>query len=675
MATAAERFLTRPVIAQPSRILESLRSLSERPGVLFGVLWALSALCAPYANFLHDAKLYGLLVLNRASDEAFAGDLFLQFGSQERYSPFSRVAAPLVRLLGVEWTFFLLFLISNALLVYAIQRVVTALLDDRPLSMLASMFMVAAPLPYGGLRVFQVHEAFFTPRIAGSALALLGLEQTLRRNHGRALGYSSLATLVHPLMGFGGLAISTGCAAVERLPRRWLWRGLGALSAAGVLVLAVPPVGRRVFGSMDPEWLGTVRRASAWNVPGEWMMSDWFRTLLALGILIAVAASRRRLSPERARLVLATSVLGVVGLVATVVATTVPYRLLLQSQPYRVLWIVVALHVPLAVWLAARLWREGVTGQVLAVALVGVVGIPDFSPLEPVVFVIALPLFALVQRGARATARRSDWLVRSVAGAFVVAVLVSATIKIGGAATIARDVLELVDLFDYGRILSGAPGPLVWLCIVLVVVGAALGRVGSQRTVLWVGIGLALAVHATAFLVPRTSAYRQSEQPDGRDIAFVRAYLARRASVEPPPPTVYAGAWGNVAYLWFDLGVNSYFDLSQVAGVIFSRHTALEVVRRGDLVRPFEVDRYRRLQRFAAPALRVTMNHLFHPEPDTPAPTRADLVRLCRDEERLAMAILRQRFVDLSSTSNGRISIYECAHVRAVASLAGHRNG
>jgi hypothetical protein len=660
------------------RTAETLRRLSRRPGVLFTVLWAASALSAPYANFFHDAKLYGVLVLNRISGSAFADDLFLRFGSQDQYSSFSMLAAPLARLIGVEWTFFLLFFVFNALLIYAMQRVVTALIDDGILSTLALLFMVMAPLPYGGLRVFLVHEAFFTPRVIACAVALLGLEQSLRQHHVRALGFAVVATIVHPLMGCGVLMISGGCAVLEVVPRRLVWWIFGVAAAAGLMVLALPSLGVRVFGTMDPEWLEIVRSASAYNFPGEWMMSDWFKVSLALGVLVSAGLYLRGESPCRARFLFMTVATGVVCLVVTLMASRVPYRLLLQGQPYRALWIVVAIHVPLALWLAARAWREGVRGQVLAVMLIGCVGVPDFPPVEPAILLIALPLLILVQRGTRAMPRYRDWLVRSLAGTLVVGVLASGTINVSVAVAMARDVLELVDPMDYGRVFLSAFGPLFWLGIVLAGLTAALRRHGPSRLVLLGGILSVVLAHAAAFLVPRIPGYRESEHPYGRDIAYVRTYLAQRPPAENARPTVYAGAWGNVEYLWFDLGVKSYYDLSQVVGVIFSRQTAIEAAWRGAIVRPFELDRYQGIERFAAPALKVMVSKLFRPELDTRSATRDDLAHLCRSEEGVDMAILRQDFVGLSSASNERIYIYECARVRATAGntagLAEQRN-
>jgi hypothetical protein len=177
-------------------------------------------------------------------------------------------------------------------------------------------------------------------------------------------------------------------------------------------------------------------------------------------------------------------------------------------------------------------------------------------------------------------------------------------------------------------------------------------------------------VHAMAFLVPRIPGYRACGHPYGADIAYVQTYLAQRPPSGNARPMVYGGAWGRIEYLWFDLGATSYYDLSQVVGVIFSRETAIEGARRGAVVRAFELDRYQTMERFTASAVKGMVSRLFRPELGTRPPTRDDLVHLCRREEGVDVAILRQHFAGLSSGSNGRIHVYECARVRAATGLA-----
>jgi hypothetical protein len=658
------------------RTREALQRLGERPPLLFAVLWAVSAIYSPYARWAHDSKLYGILVLNRISSGAFADDLFLRFGSQDDYAPFSRLAAPLARLLGVDWTFFLLFLVFDALFIYALQRLVRALVADRVLSTLALLVMVIAPLPYGGLKVFHVHEPFFTPRIAACAIGFLALEQVLRQRYVGALALSVVSTLAHPLMGFGVFLITGGCAALNVVSRRDIW-WLTSLGGAAVGVLAYRPLGARVFGVMDAEWLEFVRRATPYNFPTAWTAADWANAAISLGAATTAGLWMMRESPQRARFLLLTASVGIVGVAVSGVAAYGSYRILLQGQPYRAVWLAVALQTPVALWLAVRVWRKGGHARLLAVAIVATLTIRDLLTLQVValqvvVLFIAFPFFLVAQRGLRSVPRRGDWLVRSLAGSLVVGAIGWGVMRVIVAGLKASDFLEVLDPIGYARVVVYAFGTVFWLAVVLASLCALLGRHAATSSRLVHGaLAVVMLVHAAAFLLPRVPWYRHSGAPHGRDVQFVQTYLATRALASGTVPTIYAGAWGNVEYPWFHLHAKSYFDLAQVVGVIFSRETAMEAGRRADIVRSFELDRYHATRPPVPELTDRMMRQLFRPEVGAAPPTRADVGRLCQSGGGVDVAILRQDFSGLSSVSNGRVAVYDCARVRTARARGG----
>ena len=67
--------------------------------LLYIASWALSH---SYRGIFHDAGLYTLQALSHMDSHALSQDVFLRFGSQDRYTIFSRVYAAFCRLLGVE---------------------------------------------------------------------------------------------------------------------------------------------------------------------------------------------------------------------------------------------------------------------------------------------------------------------------------------------------------------------------------------------------------------------------------------------------------------------------------------------------------------------------------------------------------------------------------------------
>src|SRR6266849_4127255 len=89
---------------------EALARLADKPWALFVILLAVNTIARPYSGITHDTRLYSVQVLNHVEGGAYADDLFFRYGSQDEYSLFSRLAAPLVSALGVQTAFFVLYL-------------------------------------------------------------------------------------------------------------------------------------------------------------------------------------------------------------------------------------------------------------------------------------------------------------------------------------------------------------------------------------------------------------------------------------------------------------------------------------------------------------------------------------------------------------------------------------
>ena len=653
------------------KVADTLGRLASRPVLLFTVLWAVSALSTPYENLSHDAKLYGLLVLNQLSEGGFSEDLFLRFGSQDQFSPFSRIVAPLARLFGIEGSFLVLFLVFNALLVLAMQKLVSSLIDDRVIATLALLIMAIAPLAYGGLQVFHVREAFFTPRVIACALGLLALDGVLRERYGYGVGLAVAATVAHPLMGFGVLLISTVCAATALLARRVAWATLAAGAACGFMVLGHQSLGLRLFGSMDAEWMSVVRAASAYNFPLDWTFGDWLNVAMSLSVTTVAGVLSLRESSSRSRFFLVTTGVAAIGLFATLLAIHFGYRLLLQGQPYRAVWILAAIEIPVALWLAKRAWQRGSTGQCVAAALVGFHAIVDYLRVELVLLLALCPVFAVLQRGLRVTPRRHDWMVRSLAGSVLLGALGWGLFKEVVAIARRPELLTAVTPIEYAWILGHVLGTVFWLGVVLAFLGFVLPRQAISRFLCVAASSVVLLVHVGGFAVLHSHLW----DPRSRDVAFVRSYLERRGDTARRL-TIYAPDWDRADYLWFDLHATSYYTLTQVVGVIFSRETALEAQRRSELVRSFELNRHGGTYGMPPENTKIMIRRLFKPGLAAPEVGPEDLRRVCAIDEGVDVVLLDRALDDSFSASNGALFVYECAHIRTARSGAlRHREG
>lgn len=662
--TAAPALLLR---ARLRRLLGSmrtaLRALADQPLSLFLAVLALNALFRPYAHLSHDARLYAAQVLHRLTPGRFQHDLYFQFGSQDRFSAFSVVAAPLTDLLGLPLSFFVFYLLSNSLYLLALQRLLAVLIPDRLVAALAFVFAACVPLPFGGLSVFQLNENFFTPRILATALTLFGLERLLAGRPIVALALVLGGAALHPLMAFGGLLIWLAWCLDTYLRPRHALAVPGLLGTAVAGIIFYPPVGVRLLGYMDDTWRQLVDRVSLYTVPGEWLLEDWIRSGVALAVLTVVAMHPRMEQHLRRFLALVVAA-GVLGVVGSLVAYELPYALPRQGQPWRVLWLVMLLQVPCAFWLAAFWWRQGTApGRTAAVGLLCYLGATSFTPGQLLVLGAVVPLVALLLYRKAERTGAGEWLWWLALAATAAGILLTSVQR---TMHVVQGWDQLVAVLPVHECLVGLPAVVDPLARVIVAAGLlalAATWLGTGRRFQVAAATLALGVPAAMFLVPQTALYRSRYGQVVQDAAFVRAFLESRPGPSSQPPTIY---WpvGRLDLPWFEVGANVYFDWHQVAGNLFSRGTALEGDRRIARVRRFEIEQHRGREIILSAFARRSVRTLFRADRDPSPPDWNDLRRLS-DDPLVDYAVLRQRFEGAVAATNGTWFIYDCRAIRA----------
>lgn len=635
-----------------NRAVAALGMLAARPWSLFLALLALNAVARPYAGIIHDARLYAAQVLTQIDPASYGDDLFFRYGSQDQFSIFSRVTAPLVDWLGLEAGFFVLYLVFNSLLILGMKRLVEALLEDRLISTLALAFMVAAPLHFGGLKLFHVLEPFVTSRLIANAIIVFALERTVRRRHVSALVLLLLAFVFHPVMTVGGLLIWGACVVWDLLSGKALAVLVVVLGLATTLLLATPALAARLFGTMDEEWRDIILRATPGFFISEWPAADWLNVVLGLGTVSAAAYATW--GTGRGRFLTVVSMVSVTALVGDVVAESLPYALLLQGQPYRALWLLRLVQVPCAFWIAARLldvprWY----GPLGAVLLIGMLGLTTDLPLEKSLGLFVLPIAALRYRGLNDVPLVADWWRRSLLASLALGFVSWAVFMLYLFGSNIASALARMDVLEFVRLLLERMGPIAWLVLFMQCVSW-----GAEWTKFSAGFQVAVATLALlaqgAFaLLAGGPEFRERLTLHGQDIRFVQEYLRKNAV--QASPTIY-GDLGKLELVWFDLEAKSYFDLWQMSGVLFQQKTALEGQRRARLVARFEMDRLRRLG--ASEEARILAGRLLGIDSQGARPGVEDFRRLCR-EEGLDLLVLSHEFPG-AAAGNGQVFVYDC---------------
>jgi hypothetical protein len=404
---------------------ESLNRLAETPWALFLVLVSVNTLAEPYAGIYHDARLYSVQVLNRVEEGTYAEDLFFRYGSQDEYSLFSRLAAPLVAWLGLPAAFFLIYLVSKSLLIWGMMRLMQTLVPNRIAAVVALIYAMAIPMHYGGQHILNVQESFLTPRTPGCALVLIGLNFLLR---GRPLLSGlmiALALGVHPLMAFGGLMVWTGYYAWKYGGAIFFASACAAALGLAAVVLCVEPLGTKVFGEMDDVWRQTIMHASSFNFPSQWSNGDWCYLALQLALLGMAIWRLRTIDKEKVRFLVILLLVSVVSAAGAVLAEELPYALLLQGQPYRGLWLLGFIHLGLAWWFTLEwLAHPSVYVQLAGCGLFTYLCCTNVLGDEYVLLALLLPVLILALRGLERTPRDPAWLRHSFVLSLVVGELV-----------------------------------------------------------------------------------------------------------------------------------------------------------------------------------------------------------------------------------------------------------
>jgi len=643
---------------------DALARLADRPWLLFAVLLAVNTIARPYAGITHDARLYSVQVLNHVEGGTYADDLFFRYGSQDQYSLFSRLAGPLVALLGVHAAFFVIYVVGKSLLIFGMMRLVQTLIPNRTALALSLIASMAISISYGGHQILNIQETFVTPRMVASAFVLIGIDWMLRGRPIAALALVVGATAIHPLMALGGILIWSAYIAWKHLGVRIFLGALAGVTAIVAGVLCYEPLATRCFGTMDDAWRQAILSASSFNFPSEWSLRDYAFLGYQLAAAVLVWAKFRHVDADKARFVAVLMLVTLVGLAGAALAERLPYALLLQGQPYRVMWVLGFLHLAFAVWLWVE-WAQNADWRVqfAACRLLACLCWNDGLLVEGLFAAFVLPIVVLVIRGMSREPNDPRWLIHSL----------QLSIVIGSIAWFGYKALLLTsgwdrlwlrqpELRDNIEVYLANLGPVVMaVASTAIVVKLAIDRLPRLHAA-WL-TSAALIVQLGVFAIPETAYYQDHCTTYRGDLARVRDVLEEHHADTKRLPTVYCNL-GCLDYVWLDLRSQCYFDWWQAGNHMFRREMAMEGRRRGNLIAPFEVARYRKRAGDLTDGDIACVARMFQIDVDQTGVTSDDLVRLCQ-EPNIDFVVIEQGFDGLYMTQVGRLFIYDCRQVRA----------
>ena len=518
------------------------------------VLWLL---VHGYQGFAGDAQIYAFQALSRIHP-AFLTDLYLQNTSQDQFTIFSPLYAWFIQRLGLNPAALGLTLLFSIWLMTAAWNL-AASLTERGTAWLAVAFLIIAAGDYGAAGVFRIFEPYLTARLPAQAMIITALVCHVRGARVAAFALAIAALLVHPLMALPGLLLLICLSLPWRLTLLCALGGIVATLGITMSAAALPWVAQRL-PLMDADWLDVVRERSQFLFLDLWSLRDWdinSRPLLIL-LLIAVVLDQ----PRARKMCIAGVLVGACGLAVAWLASAIgPVAVLVQGQAWRWVWPAIFLSILLLPGALLRVWRHQQCGPLCAMLLIGGWVLSGFGATACVW--AALLLWLARDRVTGRIAAPLRWIAAGAATVLLVwaarDIALHASFTLAGIAQVPGVTLCAAGIF---ALLWG------WL------------RHGSSSRLLWGAVAVLLI--ACTFIAP--ASFRQARALGS---ASDMEEFAPWSSAIPATSTVLVAPAHDVgSFVWFTLSRPNYLALDQSSGVVFSRETALEILRRSELLLP-----------------------------------------------------------------------------------------
>jgi hypothetical protein len=544
--------------------------------VLGFVLLCLAAwlLARPYEGITLDGQLYALQVLAVLHPAPLAQDVFLRFGSQNDYTLFPHLVAPVARAFDIQLAS-TLTTYSSALALLAAGWLLSRRLTTPHLAWLSLGLLVSLPGWYGASDVFRYDEMYMSARVPAEALSVFALVAACRQRWWLSSVCIVAALAIHSVMALPALGLLILYAIDSRagIPfgrhAAWVIATIGTVMVA-VAALLLAPQQTAEHGI----WMETLRSRTVYAFLQEWRFEDWLKNALGLASLLLTVQCLPA-GPAR-RLAFLSLLIGLSGLLlACLPMLHTDFERLLLGQTWRWLWLSRFVAVVLLPVTLCTLWRSDRGGRSTALLLGSAWLLPAYAAGGIIAIAGALMYRAIpkLSPGSLDLAAKGSWL---VAIATVTAVCVTAVQALSLDFDTNTGPIWVQRLMD----VAGRSGS---LALVVSVVWYLLFMTSWSRLSV---LATALAVVVLIGILPNAYSFARQPRyasPYYQNFADWREVIPREAEVlfyEDPP------------LVWAVLERKSFMSVSQSAGVMYSPAAAGELARRSGTLEPLVNSRW-----------------------------------------------------------------------------------
>ena len=531
------------------------------------LIFALWMLARPFRGIAHDSVVYTLFAIARLHPDSVGHDFSMALGTQDHYTLFTPLYAWVIRAWGIDHAAALVTFITQVGFFTVCWQLARRFMR-LDLVLLAMGLLVMLPGFYGGGLVFAYVEMFATPRQPAEVLVLAGLLTAMSGRKVLAGVFMLAGMLLHPIIAATGVALWVVLDLALPWPRQALLV-TGCLAFPLVVLAGVLPIGP--FAKFDPAWFDVLWERLKYLWPTQWNAAAWYAVALAFGTLVmgALGCTQQQLR----RLCLAVLITSGLGLLTAMVGGDLLHVALVgKVQMWRWLWLSGLMSVLLLPMIVVDCWRlEG--GGRAAILLLASAWLVQTDAL------MLIPLVAgclCLTPYARAMSAHDARVVLYGTG---ITLAVCAAIWVAHQYPLLREsfVAVMTSGAHYtqrvGQFQAIATSNALPLVLVLLWMGLrhASVRGGQLITLLGAAICVVIAPYAwatwtqTAYSTQRIAAFEPWRQviPAGTEVLF--------PSGSTPP-----------ANAWFLLQRASYWSLSQMSGMVFSKELTVLSTHRED---------------------------------------------------------------------------------------------
>lgn len=526
--------------------------------ILFGasalVVVALWLLARPYDGLRHDGVLYFGQALLQLEHGEMSKDVFFAFGSQDRFSLFSRALAPLYAWIGIGPTNLLLLVICQAALFSGVWRLLAPLPDNEQ-KWLALVAIAVCSHIYGGIRIFAFGEGFVTGRTLAEPLAVFAVVMLMRRRRAAALACWVSSALLHPLVALPVLAVGWCLLCLQ--DKAWLRAAWLLLLPLVLAISGVAPFDSLLL-HFDTAWWALVEANNRHVLLLQWDLGDW--QVVVFDLLVLATACRTL--PAMAELAKATLLASVLLIAMSLLGADLLRNVLItQLQLWRVMWFAHMLALALLPAICLALWRRRPVGGLAALALatagVAAYGFWDAGWALLIWAAAALTLMSSEQPlspALRRAAFGATWM--ALAG-------ITISLALRTADALAADSPEASRWVQIAATSPALMFPAAWWLLTATRRGAGFLLIATAVSLIAVAYGAATWDRRSPWI---RSLESRLERPHPFTVLI------------PPGAQVY---WHkDLLATWALLRRPSYYSVQQSSGLLFSRETALEYGRR-----------------------------------------------------------------------------------------------